>query len=109
MSKKKKKKFNAKLAQVLVQTKNEPEQKISEHTAQTTTKVTKQETRNITEQVDTEDKNLTKIVRHEMKAILGAMLICMIILVGIWYIQIKTPYINNFSNWLTTSLHIKAN
>lgn len=110
MSKKKKKKFNAQLAQALIQTQNKAE--LSDTTITNNPEQNKKQEANKQTSViesDEQDKKLAKTVYHEIKTIAGAMIVCMVILLGIWALGLKTPYVNNFSNWLTTALHIGNN
>lgn len=108
MSKKKKKKFRAELAQTLNKLQQEKTQEIKSSSVSANTSHAETKTMEKDTEID-EDKVLAKTVGHEIKKIILAMGVCMVLLVGIWIMEMKTPYVNNFSNWLTATLHIESN
>jgi hypothetical protein len=45
-------------------------------------------------------------VKKEIGKIIISLIICMVVLVTIWLLDIKTPYVSNASNWVAQKLNI---
>lgn len=45
-------------------------------------------------------------VKKEIGKIIISLIVCMVILITIWLLDIKTPYITNISNWISQKLNI---
>ena len=100
---KKKKKFRAQLAQQLQQIQQNTANDTNDNTPKKNPAINKK-----TEAIDKIDLDQAndKFVKKEIAQIIFAVIICMIILVGIWVLDKQTSYINDFSNWLTRILHV---
>lgn len=108
MGKKKKKKFRAQLAQALEQM--EKEKPIQEQKNISAAKTTGVPIETPVEKVEKSKDNLyydEKSVIKDIKLIVFAMIVCITLLLGIFFINIRTHYIKNFSDYLTKSLNIK--
>lgn len=65
----------------------------------------KEITPNTTKMIQTED---AKEVKHEIRKILLTMLILFAIIVGVYFINIKTDFILKFGEWATNLLNINV-
>jgi len=97
---KKNKKFKAKLSQAMQQLNNhKPSSTASSNQPQKSVVSLKQE-KTDTQIIDTLE------VRKDIKRIVFALSVCIVILVAFWLLDLKTTYLNNFINSLTRFLHL---